>query len=474
MTGETAMLQEIQRAEIELTDRYKTKLVVNTELDRKIVSFQANKVETGNRWFKYKEGFSATLMRYIFAKTGLLTGHLFDPFAGAGTALFAAAAMGMEATGIELLPSSAESIEARRLLLAVDHTYMAKALGEFRNSRIWETDGLVQTFSHIKITSGAFPDASEQQLCRYLYEANIHPDVNVGRVLRFAAMCILEAISFTRKDGQYLRWDWRSERRQGAKPFDKGCILGFTEAITSKLCEIESDLCSSSSLLHLFDFGEAEQALAGEIHLLTGSCLEILPTLKADFFDGIITSPPYANRYDYTRTYALELAMMGTGEEGIRRLRQAMLSCTVENKAKEHLSSQYPSELYDEAMQVFERQEVLQQLLTYLEDCKANATLNNSGIPRMIRGYFFEMALVIFQCARVLKSGAPFVMVNDNVRYMGAHVPVDLILSDFAAAAGLHVETIWVLPRGKGNSSQQMGAHGREEVRKCVYVWRRL
>ena len=51
-------------------------------------------------------------------------------------------------------------------------------------------------------------------------------------------------------------------------------------------------------------------------------------------------------------------------------------------------------------------------------------------------------------------------MVNDNVRYQGAHVPVDLILSDFAEQAGFDVEAIWVLPIGKGNSSQQMGLSG--------------
>jgi hypothetical protein len=30
-----------------------------------------------------------------------------------------------------------------------------------------------------------------------------------------------------------------------------------------------------------------------------------------------------------------------------------------------------------------------------------------------------------------------------------------------------------VLPNGKGNSSQQMGAHGRDVLRKCVYIWRK-
>jgi hypothetical protein len=64
-------------------------------------------------------------------------------------------------------------------------------------------------------------------------------------------------------------------------------------------------------------------------------------------------------------------------------------------------------------------------------------------------------------------------MVNDNVRYGGEEIPVDLILSEFAEAFGFSTENIFVLPRGKGNSSQQMGNYGRTEIRKCVYVWQR-
>ena len=65
-------------------------------------------------------------------------------------------------------------------------------------------------------------------------------------------------------------------------------------------------------------------------------------------------------------------------------------------------------------------------------------------------------------------------MVNDNVRYAGASIPVDVILSEIACELGFVIESILVLPKGKGNSSQQMGAHGRESLRKCVYVWRRI
>jgi len=64
-------------------------------------------------------------------------------------------------------------------------------------------------------------------------------------------------------------------------------------------------------------------------------------------------------------------------------------------------------------------------------------------------------------------------MVNDNVRYAGAVISVDVILSEIARRLGFQVESVLVLPNGKGNSSQQMGVHGRESLRKCVYVWRR-
>ena len=478
MTEQADRPHEIQQANNVLTDRYASKLVVNPHLDHRLVSFQANKGEIGNRWYKYKEGFSAALMRYAFEKVGLTTGTLLEPFAGAGTALFAASAAGMNAVGIELLPSSAESIAARQLLLKADAARMAEAIRLFRVRRSWEQEGAAVPFAHLKITNGAFPSETERQLCRYLGDASLHSDPDVGRILHFAALCVLEAISYTRKDGQYLRWDYRSGRQQGSRPFDKGKILTFSEAIQPKLLDIETDLCADSIPSSLFDIdseddypGQAHSP--GDIQLLTGSCLDILPTLESAFFDGIVTSPPYANRYDYTRTYALELAMMGVGEESIRQLRQAMLSCTVENKAKDGLKACFSPDVYEAAQSAFERQEALQRILAYLEHCKADKTINNAGIPRMARNYFFEMALVIFQCARLLKPGAPLVMVNDNVRYMGVHVPVDLILADFAVAASLDVETIWVLPCGKGNSSQQMGEHGREEVRKCVYMWRR-
>ncbi len=91
----------------------------------------------------------------------------------------------------------------------------------------------------------------------------------------------------------------------------------------------------------------------------------------------------------------------------------------------------------------------------------------------MLKNDFSEMAFVIYELARVLRPGGTILMVNDNVRYAGEEIPVDLILSSFAESFGLNVQHVWTLGRGKGNSSQQMGNHGRSELRKCVYVWRK-
>lgn len=461
------MLEKIRESDEQLTNRFKDVLSVNHDLDRTLVSYQANKNANGHRWCKYKEGFSASLMQYIFEKTGLHSGKILDPFAGSGTSLFIASEMGLDSVGIEILPSSIEIIEAKKTIHDADKEKLSKDLRRFSNGRIWEKSGPEIPFQHLRITNGAFPDETEKFLGRYLYETEKIADPVLSRVLRFAVLCILESISYTRKDGQYLRWDLRSGRGMGGKPFDKGPILDFSFALTEKLNQIIADI-SGDGLL--FEFPKEN----GNIVILEGSCLDILSSMESYAFNGIITSPPYCNRYDYTRTYALELAMLGINEEQLKTLRQRMLTCTVENREKTGLEKTISKSQYESAIQAFSSQKTLNLILDYLDLCRKDGALNNTGVPRMVRNYFKEMALVIFECARIVKAGAPFIMVNDNVRYQGANIPVDLILSDFAEQAGFSIDAIWVLPKGKGNSSQQMGVHGREELRKCVYVWRKV
>jgi DNA modification methylase len=458
-------LKKVEQMTVDSVCRWQNKLVVAKELTRSLVSFQANKSRAVYRWYKYKEGFSAGLVEHFLNRYHLSSGVLLDPFVGSGTALFAAGALGMKAEGIELLPIGQTLIETKQLIDWELRPTDIGTLANWADSKPWNKCRETHPINELRITKGAYPPATVEGIGRFL-AASQGENCCVQPVLYFALLCILESISYTRKDGQYLRWDYRSGRRQGATPFDKGAILTFDQAIVAKLREIVTDLLAGSTPDDLF-FTTRSRA---DVTLHRGSCLEILPKLMNAGYDCIFTSPPYCNRYDYTRTYALELALLGVDEEGLSRLRQAMLSCTVENREKDLLALN-PN--WKHALAVADEHPLLQHILRYLESQRELELLNNNGIPRMVRGYFFEMACVIAECARVLKRGAPLIMVNDNVRYAGASIPVDIILTEIAEQLGFKGETIMVLPNGKGNSSQQMGAHGRDPLRKCVYVWRK-
>ncbi len=464
-SSEKAVLSEIEHLDQDLYHHFNDTFHLDISLSRSLVSFQANKSREIYRWYKFKEAFSASLVEYLLEKDKIVNGTILDPFAGSGTALFAAIAKGVNADGIELLPIGQQIINTKKILALEFTKHDYSILNRWLLEQPWKTSELRVPLNELRITKDAYPEQTKDAIERYL---GVYGQENerVRTVLLFALLCILESISYTRKDGQYLRWDYRSGRRQGEKPFDKGDILNFDDAICSKIKDVLFDSQTKGKQKTLFP----SERLHGKINLYCGSCLDILPKIPARVYDAIITSPPYCNRYDYTRTYALELALNGISEQELVHLRQQMLSCTVENRAKDLLKMNHN---WTEAIAAADQQELLQAILKYLDEQKAQGLLNNIGIPRMVRGYFYEMACVIAECSRVLKPNAPLFMVNDNVRFAGASISVDMILSGIAEKLGFCVENILVLPNGKGNSSQQMGKHGREMLRKCVYIWRR-
>ncbi len=455
-------------------------LTPTDEFNRKLVSYQANKQARLHNWLKYKEGFSAQLVETLLGKFGIGPGQkILEPFAGSATTLLVAKELGVDATGIEILPVCHLAWEAKS-------RYREYDLVELRRILAWaeETSPALSNtpFHHITITESAFPPEQEAQLMWYREQLEAMAVSNLTKLLlRLILMSILEDISYTRKDGQYLRWDSRAAKAQKRdarrlaqdKPpfraFDKGKVFETKEAFITALRQVIFDI----------EAMRANGELSGQQDLIEGTVLETLPKLEGEQFDAVITSPPYCNRYDYTRTYALELAFLGADEEEVRNLRQELLSCTVENRSKlEQLEAFYShigrSADFEKVVNVVNSAPALQEVFNAIRTRGARGDLNNKGVIRMVEGYFTELAFVIFELFRVCRAGARVAIVNDNVRYGGEIIPVDLLMTDLAASFGFCPETVFVLPQRKGNSSQQMGKYGREANRKSIVVWSKI
>lgn len=466
------------QARMELESKYSHLLHQTKRFSRQLVSFQANKTEQMHRWSKYREGFSASLVEILLHELNIRPGDVvLDPFAGSATTLLVASMSGLNAVGIELLPYCHLAWRAKSLAYQYDIKELKAIVSKVKEV---EPPPVTSKFPHITITETAFPEQIELSLMSYKEWFQSISMSEESRVFcEFSLVSILEEVSYTRKDGQFLRWDSRAtkimaqnEKRvaQGKQPYRgiyKGTLPSVHEALIRQMERMVRDI---SDL-------QKKRLSPGEQRLIEGSTLQELPLMSDNQFAGVITSPPYANRYDYTRTYALELAYLGVGED-IFNLRQQLLSCTVENKSKtENLSNYYDalglSHRYQNIMKLVAGNAALQEINDAMRLRQERGEINNKGVLTLIEQYFTELAFVFAELYRVCKSGAYVAFVNDNVRYAGEIIPVDMLCTELAESVGFAPTRVYVLPQRKGNSSQQMGKYGREALRKSITIWQK-
>jgi site-specific DNA-methyltransferase (cytosine-N4-specific) len=202
-----------QSARQALEQRYMALLEETDRFDRRLVSYQGNKRAILHSWFKYREGFSAQLVEQLIEDFALTPGDtILEPFSGSATTLLVARSLGIDATGIELLPVCHLAWEAKSHVYEYDLDELDRVLDLVRTTE----PGKASTgFPHIVITETAFPTETENALMFYTgwFEA-LEISSQAKSLLRLALTSILEEISYTRKDGQYLRWDARSEKVQ--------------------------------------------------------------------------------------------------------------------------------------------------------------------------------------------------------------------------------------------------------------------
>lgn len=382
-----------------------------------------------HNWFVYPHSFAPQLVRALLDEyPPPREGLIYDPFVGAGTTLLGCKELGISGVGTDLLPLSVfvSNVKVRDYHVSTLRRHLSQLhFGDEPRSE--------NHFATVPIIEKAFNAQIIKQIS-IVYEAIQEiPNPKYRGFFLLGLLSILEDVSNGAKWGGWLRL-------LPAKKVNVSTVIPLFEERIRKMIEQleERPGCETN--------GASWKATMGDARSVR------LPS-KVDF---VISSPPYLNKHDYTRVFALELtlAFVKNADE-LKALRYQSLRSHVEARCPEAEPLDYVSP------------PLLKQCI---ESLQAGELYSDRLIP-MIEGYFKDIHSTLVNLQDHLNPGGRIALVLGNVRYGGVMIPVDQIVAELGEQIGLALEKV-IVARYRGNSAQQMDRFGKQPSREGIIVWR--
>jgi DNA modification methylase len=399
--------------------------------------FAPNSELPRHRWYRFKEGFSAGLVS-TFAREYLPEegGRLLDPFLGSGTTAVEGARLGHYVDGIETNPfiafmakvktrdySRAAAIEGTALE-CLRQRYRTDAFVLPRDSTLVERKGLDKWLLNRSVATRF------EQLRTAI--ANVRPAL-VRDLLVLALLSSIEDVANARKDGKCWRYksNWRKLDFKASS---------LDEAFAAQVIRFVEDIAVCPRL-------------RGRATVVQGDAREHLGRVDSsqEPYDGVLTSPPYLNSFDYTDIYRPELLLLNVARNSVelREIRFNTLRSHVQVAWKQSAPLAIP---------------LLHQKIRAID----NAGLWCGRIPEMINAYFVDLDRVIEQCSQRLKPGAVAGFVVADSAYCGVVIPVGLILSEIFERRGFVMKKITLFRQTRGNGNHQQ--RSTERLKEVMVV----
>lgn len=359
------------------------------------------------RWYRYKEGFSIELVEQLIREyTKHKEGIILDPFSGSGSTLLAANDMGYSGVGFEVNPFSFFLSKCKLEKYTKEIIELFKKEYEEILNNAEEVDE-EYVLPKLSISEKVFADEIEKYYMNVgkLID-NCKADEKIINLLKLGWLACLEPLCNYRKAGNGLK----------IKKYVKPRVITVDDARVMLLEEYQNmyiDLLKSKSI--------------GDATIYNETCLNMSKRIKPKSVEGIIFSPPYANCFDYTEIYKLELWFGKFVSEyaDLKKLRNASLHS--------HLNG-------DLNIEVKAKSETLAKLLIELQEKE----LWDKKIPKMLQLYYDDMFKVLDESYTLLEDEGFCCIVVGNSAYGGIVFPADLILAEYAEKIGFNVDKIEV------------------------------
>jgi hypothetical protein len=182
------------------------------------------------------------------------------------------------------------------------------------------------------------------------------------------------------------------------------------------------------------DMTEMQASSAKSMSILVEADARHCPELRTNSADLVITSPPYANNYDYADATRFEMSFWGEVESWAdlhQAVRQYLIVSSSQHASKERL----------ELDSLLEKDVIapIHSGLSIVCSKLAKERLEHGGKKHyhtMVAAYFIDLANVWNELRRICKPGATVCYVIGDSAPYGIYVPVDEWLGRLAVAAG--------------------------------------
>lgn len=360
-----------------------------------------------HRWYRYSAGYSSGWASSLISHWGAK--RVLDPFGGSGTTCLAAQEQGAQSIGIEVHPIVARIANAKLL--------WTENPDELR-SRSKEVVEIARRDKSVAVPAAplvkkCFPDLESLHSLLRIRDAVLNQCARdeITELLWLAFVAIIRPCS----PAGTAQWQYVLPNKR------KSRVAEPVSAFESTIEMFASDMAARRRLV---GSNPAQSAIFN-------ADARTLGDVQDGWADAIITSPPYANNYDYADALRLEQIILGDieGWSDLRPLRDALVKSATQNiggwSAAEALQSDILSPIIDELLPVYKN----------LDEVRKGRG-GNKAYHTMLAGYFYDNALIFRSLRAKAASGAKVCyVVGDSAPY-GVHAPVERWLGKLALAAG--------------------------------------